>query len=114
VGSVLADVDGHDFLFHNVADDVGGFEPDGHGHFVSPVATLDLELPHESAQLRRDGGQFCDSCARSKVPSAACATPPMFTEMLPAPVAASPALRSSHWWLRPAVRRRRRWSQKYH
>ena len=36
---------------------------------------------------------FCDSCARDNVPSAACATPPMLTEMSLAPLAASLVLR---------------------
>lgn len=95
--SVVADVNRHDFFFDRMPIDIGGGESDGQADGQAPVDALDFELPHEGAELGRDGSQlraaFCDSCARASVPSAARATPWMLDEMSLAPPAASLALR---------------------
>jgi hypothetical protein len=97
-GSLPADVNGYDFLVESVAAGVGPGKPNWQRH-VDPwrVAALDFESSHEAAQLCRYIGQVLSRFLRLlrvyEVPSAASATPPMVAEMLPAPVAASLALR---------------------
>jgi len=48
-GSLLAHVNGQDFLVQGIAVKVVRDEADGQGYLEPPVAALDLELVHQAA-----------------------------------------------------------------